>query len=215
MNLLKSHQTAVLLTLFCLFKLTARAIFFGNLHLFFLVWNLFLAIIPYVVSSYMVKNIKHIKNKSVIIVVFWIWILFLPNAFYVLTDIIHIRLSTSKTLILDVLTIFSFAITAWWFGLASIKHFQLIMVNHYHKKWFGIYDYILPFMMALGVYMGRFDRYNTWDILTQPHEIFFTAFKHITNIQILVICLFYGLVIHITMYTLKNRSPSPDGSGSP
>jgi uncharacterized membrane protein len=81
------------------------------------------------------------------------------------------------------------------------------MVNHYHKKWFGIYDYILPFMMALGVYMGRFDRYNTWDILTQPHEIFFTAFKHITNIQILVICLFYGLVIHITMYTLKKQKP--------
>lgn len=215
MNPFKTHQTALVFIIFCISKLMIRAIIVENIHLFFLIWNLFLAIMPYLISSYMVKNIKHIENKGVIIVVFSIWLLFLPNAFYILTDFIHVRLSTSETFWFDFMTIASFAITAWWFGLASINHFRLIMVNHYHKKWFDIYDYILPFLMALGVYMGRFDRYNTWDILTQPHEVFYTAFKHITNIQILVICMFYGLIIHITMYALKPRSPSPDGSGSP
>lgn len=214
MKIFKNYPTASILVLICLVKLISRALIHGNLHLFFLVWNLILAIVPYAISDHALKTKNFGEKKIQTYGYLLIWLLFLPNAFYVFTDFIHLRLSTAKTFWWDFITIASFATTAWWFGLKSLAHIKIIWITKLNKNWFEIYDYVFPFLMALGVYMGRFDRFNSWDIVSQPHEIVFTAIKHITNFQILVICLFYGFLIHISMFSLKPRSPSPDGNGS-
>lgn len=154
-QLIKKHRLAVIFTILCLLKIIFRAMYIGDLHLYFLIWNLFLAIVPFIISNYVSENISRFKSKWQLMVIFVIWFLMLPNAFYIFTDFIHLRLSTKQTLLIDFLTILSFATTAWWFGLKSIVQFKSIVVNHFQKKWFEVYDYILPFLMALGVYMGR------------------------------------------------------------
>jgi len=79
----------------------------------FLIWNVFLAIIPYVMTMYLSTKPK--LSKLALGIWFLTWLVFLPNAPYIITDLIHIRIGNYNLLWLDVLVLLSFALSGCFF----------------------------------------------------------------------------------------------------
>jgi len=82
--------------LFCILLLLLRVYITGDLFYGFLIWNLFLAAIPYFISSTLSQTIWLKKQSLVLLVVLGVWLLFLPNAPYLITDLMHLRHAKSS-----------------------------------------------------------------------------------------------------------------------
>ena len=98
------------LILSCCFScllLCARVIATGYVTYIFLVWNLFLAFIPYAISSWLYDNRGAIKSRLKQAAVIAAWLLFIPNSFYILTDLFHLDEFDSAPKWFDFLLIFS------------------------------------------------------------------------------------------------------------
>lgn len=152
-----------------------------------LYWNLFLAIIPFYLAliALLLSKIKYLKYIIVPILLLR-WLLFLPNSFYLLTDLIH--LDASHLVIDTSIGLYSSDLSQWvrmlyiatgiligvFLGLYSTYIIHLIIVpEKSHRFWTGCYLTIISSLVGYGVYIGRFLRLNTWDIL-HPRSLFQT-----------------------------------------
>lgn len=132
----------------------------------FLVWNVFLAIIPYAITMYL--NTKEKISKLRLSIWFLVWLVFLPNAPYIVTDLIHIKIGSDSFLWLDVLVVLSFALSGLFLFYLSILDFQNLISKQYNKVAKESLTIIILFLCGFGVYLGRFLRYNSWEIISNP-----------------------------------------------
>lgn len=133
----------------------------------FLGWNLFLAWIPYGISLILREQ----QTLSIKLLLLAGWLLFFPNAPYIITDLLHLRERPPVPLWYDMLTIFSFAWTGLIFGYLSLIRIQRVII----QEWGHVAGQLLTggalLLAGMGVYIGRFLRWNSWDILTRPHHL--------------------------------------------
>ena len=158
----------------CLFSIgltAARIIYTDNWRFIGLSWNLFLALIPYVISRYTIGNPSWIENKWKFALVFIAWLLFLPNSFYIITDLFHLEISQRIPLWFDLALIFSFAWNGILLGVVSVRQMEkMVQLNFpFIKEWQFVYP--LMILNAFGVYIGRYLRYNSWDVLANPFQL--------------------------------------------
>lgn len=132
----------------------------------FLVWNLFLAVIPFAITTYLLSHPK--LNKFGLLVWFGVWLLFLPNAPYILTDLIHLRLSSPRSIWIDLLIISSFACSGLLLFYVSLLDMKTILRNYIKRNILDYSTFGIIFLSGFGVYLGRFLRYNSWEILSNP-----------------------------------------------
>lgn len=136
----------------------------------FLIWNLFLAVIPFFITSYLVSAPK--LNKIVLAFWFGLWLLFLPNAPYIITDLIHLRLSYSSYLWLDILVVTSFAFNGLILFYLSILDMKKLLESFIKKSIIPYGITMIFFLSGFGVFLGRFLRYNSWELLSNPKYLF-------------------------------------------
>ena len=144
----------------------------GTSTFFFLIWNLFLAWVPYWIALSLEYIYQQTSYKIVIILLLFIWLLFFPNAPYILTDLLHLRHRQPIPYWYDLMVLLSFAWTGLMLGLASLYEVQLFLQKHWSKtiSWLFIM-FVLP-LSGLGIFIGRYLRWNSWDILTDPFGLF-------------------------------------------
>jgi uncharacterized membrane protein len=132
----------------------------------FLVWNLVLAWVPLVLA--LVAYASASRRATPATVAFGVlWLLFFPNAPYLLTDFIHLRESPAAPLWYDALMLASFAWTGLILGYASLYLMQMIWERAVGRlSWVGVV--VALALASFGVYVGRFLRYNSWDALLRP-----------------------------------------------
>ena len=157
--------------LFCCFTFIAiliavRIIYSGNKIYLFLIWNLFLAWIPYILSLNFVNCIK--QKKIVHALLFTSWLLFFPNALYIVTDIIHIKERTPVPVWFDSTLLFISSFAGLALAFASIKNVENLIQHYFHKKFINAVVVALLFVGSFGIYLGRFQRWDSWDILNNP-----------------------------------------------
>ena len=161
-----------------------RVIYTGESMFLFLVWNLFLGLLPYFISSIITK--KQYDNGLHFYLFVTLWLLLLPNAFYIITDLFHLRDREIVPLWFDLVIIISFAWNGLITGVLSMRQ----MENLFNQKWKikadWLYVFPLMFLNALGIYIGRFLRYNSWDVITNPLQL-------------------YTDVMHLILDPIKNR----------
>ncbi len=158
----------------------------------FLVWNLFLAIIPYAITTYLSTREKH--SKVSFLVIFCAWLLFLPNAPYIITDLLHLRLSNQYLMWLDVILVTSFTYNGLVLFFLSLSDMEVILKSFINdKKGFYIIT-IIVFLTGFGIYLGRFLRYNSWELLHKPTAIFKDTFD---------IIFYPGLHLQAWIFTLS------------
>lgn len=198
-NQFKLYSVLVISLIFSVFLLMIRIKLNHSFFYSFLIWNLFLAIIPFVITSYLtiLPNIKKIK----LILWFGIWLLFLPNAPYIITDLIHLRLNSDSYLWLDILVVTSFACNGLLLFYLSVLDMKNILKTYINKPVYDILLILLLFLSSFGVYLGRFLRYNSWEILSNPKylilDIFNIALQPITYREAWLFTFLFGIFLNI------------------
>jgi len=137
----------------------------------FLTWNLFLAWIPFILSLGVAVVHGHDGPRPLLWVLGAGWLLFLPNAPYILTDFIHLGRVGGAPLWFDAALIGTFAAAGLALGLTS-----LLVVHHVVEARAGrlvgwavaVSSLVLS---AIGIYLGRFPRFNSWDVVTDPYGL--------------------------------------------
>ena len=156
-----------LLSAFCLFIEVFRIIFARNICFIFLPWNLLLAWVP----LWLAMKIKDEAKPLKLFVLICSWLVFFPNAPYLITDFLHLRKHDNFPFWYDVFLLFTFAFNGFMLGIIS----SLLVFNKM-KEQLGVWKaktFMLLTMLisGYGIYVGRFLRYNSWDVLTDPWQI--------------------------------------------
>jgi uncharacterized membrane protein len=142
----------------------------GDTFYRFLVWNLVLAWVPFVLALGAYASAR--RGKGVAAAVLGVlWLLFFPNAPYLLSDFIHLHESRATPLWYDALMLAAFAWTGLLLGFASLYLMQMIWQRAAGTllSWLGVVAALG--LGSLGVYLGRFLRFNSWDALVRPRSI--------------------------------------------
>jgi uncharacterized membrane protein len=169
------------LTCFCFCFSLVRCMYTGTKVFLFLNWNLFLAFIPWALTSFSMVKPAIQKSKVAIFILLCFWLLFFPNAPYIFTDLFHLRLQSSMPIWFDLLLILSFAWTGLLFGFLSLWDIERIMYKKIKRTYVTILSMVLLFIGSFGVYLGRYLRWNSWDIITEPFELMYDIGDRIMN----------------------------------
>lgn len=173
-NYSKRHLISLIIlpSLISLGLLGGRIIYAQSFFFTFLAWNLFLALIPFFISLRLVKIDTNVKRNNFIVwTLIGLTLLFLPNAPYLVTDLIHLRIRTSVPFWYDVLMIASFCWNGLILGFLSIYNIHEVIKK---KKGILVSWGLILFVIILcgfGIYLGRYLRWNSWDILTNPFDL--------------------------------------------
>lgn len=180
-------------------------------------WNLFLAFVPLALSAWLFRRRR---TRS------WLWwsglivfFAFLPNAPYVLTDVIHliqdIREINSVWMIALVLIP-----TYLLFILAGFEAYVLSLINmgYYLNqigwgKWILGAELLVHVLSAVGIYLGRFLRFNSWDFITQPDALATSVVEDLLGrrplliiaVTFLIVAGLYWLMKRVSLGILPNR----------
>jgi uncharacterized membrane protein len=138
----------------------------------FLVWNLFLAAIPFGASLVIEMLDGRSRVRPLQWAAFVTWLLFLPNAPYIVTDFMHLRDRPPIPLWYDVLLLLSCAGAGLLLGYASVMIVHRIITRHYGVVAGWATALIALLLSAFGIYLGRFLRWNSWEAFTEPMPLF-------------------------------------------
>lgn len=168
-----------ILIIFVILLIFSRYFYTGSTYYFFLIWNIFLAFIPFLISGILLRMSKNYNTKylGIIIIGGIIWLLTFPNAPYLVTDVIHLRLSRVIPMWYDVILLFAAAYVGMLFTFHSLSHIEKILQIKYSKIKSSIFLGLLIFISSFGIYLGRFLRWNSWDVFTNPQELAMDIWK--------------------------------------
>jgi uncharacterized membrane protein len=193
-----------LLLFFTVTLLAARVLITGELTYIFLGWNLFLAWIPFAISN----KIEPAGNQWKIYFLLLLWLLFLPNAPYIITDFFHLKQRAPVSYWYDVLLLFSAALNGLLLGLASLLNVENFITTHYNKRVSGIIILCSLFLCAFGIYIGRYLRWNSWDVFLNPFDMagdiserILNPFKHFKTWSV---TLLFGIFLSVVYFSFKN-----------
>ena len=172
-----------------------------------IVWNLFLAFIPLVLSIWLFRNSR---SRS------WLWwigliifIAFLPNAPYILTDIIHpinfIRRGYSVWIVTFAIIpqYFLFILTGFEAYVISLMNLGYYLNQRGLQRYIILVEFVSHALCSVGIYLGRFERFNSWDFVTQPDTLAKSIIYDLANqVPILLMAITF-IILMITYWLMK------------
>ena len=210
---LKEHgrlDLSLLLTamsIFCFMLSIVRFIVTDTKVFLFLNWNLFLAFIPWLTSSIIIINPRFHNRKMIIAIMVLVWMLFFPNSPYILTDLFHLRLRTSAPIWFDLTLILSFAWTGLMYGFVSLLDIEKTLTKTFNTRITNITITLLLFSGSFGIYLGRYLRWNSWDIINEPTNLLYDIGERFTNPlahpRTWGLTILMGLLLNIMFWSIK------------
>ena len=173
-----------------------------------IVWNLFLAFIPLVLSFYLFR--PSVSRNLVWWVFLIVFIAFLPNAPYILTDSIHIlELSHHYPLWSIILVLIPqyilFIVAGFEAYVIALIQLDNYLVNLQNKQYLIFTNAIAHGLCVVGIYIGRFERFNSWDFVTKPGVVVQTTWQDLLNgwqlLSMMIAFLVIWLVAAVTKLT--------------
>lgn len=161
--------------LFSCLLIAARVVHTEHRHFIFLIWNLFLAYIPYFISTQLTRLASAAAGRGP---GWWmlalLWLLFIPNSFYIITDLYHLGDLYNDRIMpqwFDLAMILSFVWNGLLLGVLSVRQMERIFLPRLTLTRELLFLYPVMWLNALGIYIGRYLRYNSWDIVTDPFRL--------------------------------------------
>ena len=199
---------AKLLTAFLLFiglLIIFRTFYSGTLRYYFLVWNLFLAWIPYILSTFITSYSKKEKWKQLFIASSWL--LFFPNALYIVTDLVHLQHATNMPWWFDAMLLFTAAFAGLMMAFVSLRNMEKYLSTLLNKNIVHVLSFSLMFLGSFGVYLGRFERWNSWNIINDPFSlagnILSCIMNPIDNAKVWAITILFTGVYSLLYYSVR------------
>jgi uncharacterized membrane protein len=159
----------------------ARVIYSGNLHFVSLLWNLFLAWIPLVLAITVHEGFARGVRRLPLVVGGVLWLLFLPNAPYIVTDLKYVGEWLGAPIWYDAVLASMAASIGLVLGFASLYLMQTVVrrAAGAFNAWFFVIGVLA--LSSFGVYLGRFQRWNSWDVFVQPEALFADVWRAAIN----------------------------------
>jgi len=195
----------------------ARMVLTRDTHNAFLIWNLFLAWLPLIFALLACELFRSGPGSG------WklgalggAWLLFFPNAPYIFTDVIHLVYRAHQYFWVDLLLLLICALTGLVLGFVSLYLMQSIVRRRYGWIAGWLFVAVVAGLSGFGIYLGRFLRFNSWDVLTQPVRLFNGisnwAANPLANSQTFTFPALFGIFVllaYVMLYTLTHL-PKPE-----
>lgn len=195
----------------------ARIFLTGNIYYGFLIWNLFLAWLPLVFALLACEQYKNGAKQSLRFAGFVVaWLLFFPNAPYIFTDLIHLWTGFYTQFWVDLVLILMCAFTGLVIGFLSLYLMQSVVAGMFGRvaSWFFIAG--VTALGSFGIFLGRFMRFNTWDVVFKPSKLYRDVGMWTTHsiyyprsIAFPVLFAAFLFIAYLMLYALTHLSPGP------
>lgn len=199
----------------------ARQLFFQKYQYRFLVWNLFLAVIPLGIAyvAFVYYELRRRKMDVLFLLLLITWLLFFPNAPYIVTDFVHLKAKKGVPIWFDIVLLYSFSWNGLLAGLFSLRIMHLVISDRLNRfiGWLFVLA-VLP-LASFGIYLGRFQRWNSWDVVDNPRSLLVDSLKllqtspsdfHMATILALIsLGLLLGYVMLVSVATMRYDKGEP------
>jgi uncharacterized membrane protein len=199
-------------TIVCCIELGVRIVVASNFNYLFLIWNLFLAWVPYLLSTRLFAIRSEFYKNSSIIALFLTWLVFFPNAPYIITDLIHLRSKPPVPLWFDLILLISFIWNGMMLAYFSLRDIHQFLNRFFKENYTWALVIFILFLSGYGIYLGRIERWNSWDILTNPMNLVIHIIKTMIEYKLLIqamsITLVFGVFmsgIYVTLYAFQPK----------
>jgi uncharacterized membrane protein len=155
-------------SLFCVALVLVRLAESGDTKFAGLIWNLFLAWIPFLLAVAVYDGWRRRRTGGQLVAPAALWLLFFPNAPYIVTDFVHLERTGDAPYWYDAVTVSAFAWTGLLLGFASLFLMQTVVRQRHGVVSGWIFAGIALALGSLGIYLGRFLRLNSWDAIEHP-----------------------------------------------
>lgn len=206
------YQNLIIGTAFAFGLLVFRIQFSSEGKFAFLVWNLFLAFVPLGIALFM-KRKSAANNRKLwpMFPLFLAWFLFLPNAPYILTDLFHLK-QKSMPLWFDLILILSFAWTGLIAGIVSLHVMKENLMRYFSHNISMMIIVLSILASGFGIYLGRYLRWNSWDVIHAPKGILkdvlsplINPFDNLQTIGMTLSFAFFMLLVYSTIKVSDTR----------
>lgn len=160
----------------CAAMLGARMIYMHSFGYRFLLWNLFLAWIPLMVALFAER-----AKGLMVVACGAVWLLFLPNAPYLLTDLVHLSGHETNWVWYDLIMLLSFGLTGLLLGYVSLYAMQKLVTRRFGTAVGWVFAVGTLALTSFGIYLGRIERFNSWDVLFNPFDLLLTIWLRIRH----------------------------------
>lgn len=191
---------------------TLRIARLGSLGYVGFVWNLFLAWVPYVASLAAALLWRGWPGRPWLLVLPGLaWLAFLPNAPYLVTDFIHIRQRQGLPWLYwyDIVMMAIFAWTGCVLGAVSLGIMQRIVAGYLGRAVGWLFALGAAGLCGVGIYLGRFGRWNSWDLLLNPRALAADLLAPLRDptayLRPLALCALFAAFFLISYLTLAGR----------
>ncbi len=151
-----------------------RVISTGTERYNFMVWNLVLAWLPLLFSIVLVKRLQTESwHRWQNIVLTFLWLGFLPNSFYLITDLVHLQTIGEINVMFDTVMILSFIVNGLIVGFASLYQVHRQLLKRLSIRRAHALITLIIVAVSFAIYLGRVLRWNSWDVLLNPAGILF------------------------------------------
>lgn len=212
-------------SLVCVGLIVARSWYSHTYHYWFLLWNLVLAWVPFVFAAiaHRLASTRRAILYVVIVGAALVWLVFFPNAPYILTDFLHLG-STGDIVPgwYDVLMLFWFAWTGLLLGVVSLYLMQEIVAQGAGALAGWVFVVAAAGLGSFGIYLGRFLRWNSWDLVRRPGPLADELLGRVTDPQtqprLLGFTLLFALLflfVYVAVYIFAKLTKPPVARGAP
>ena len=150
-----------------------RIVWTGRFGYSFLLWNLFLAWLP--MTFALLASERYQRNSGRdwrFLALAGAWLLFGPNAPYIFTDLAHLAPYRYPYFWLDLSLILLCALTGLVLGFVSLYLMQSVVVHMLGRGASWLFIAAIAALSGFGIYLGRFLRFNSWDVLFKPRQVY-------------------------------------------
>jgi uncharacterized membrane protein len=167
----------------CLALFVFRFYFSSRMPFEFILWNLFLAWLP-MLSALLASSIYHQRLRltwPVILACAIAWLLFFPNAPYVITDLTHLSPQGDAPFWYDLILVASYAWTGCFLGLGSLFVMHRLVRQAVGSVAGWVFAVCVVGTSGFGIYLGRFLRWNSWDVFSRPTSLLRDIFVRVRH----------------------------------
>jgi uncharacterized membrane protein len=200
----------------CVALVLARILWTGQPKYFFLVWNLFLALLP-LLFALLAADVDHSRPRARLrlLGLSGAWLLFFPNAPYIFTDIIHLATSLHSHFWVDLSLVLITALTGLVSGFLSLFLMQSLVARSRGPILSWLFVAVIAGLSGFGIYVGRFLRFNSWDVITQPVALAkgigqwaTNPLAHSTTFAFPILFATFLFVSYLLLYALTHLQPA-------
>jgi uncharacterized membrane protein len=181
--------------------LTVRLLIAGRAQHLYLAGNLVLAWIPLIAAMALES---FVRRPSVPRWKLWsaigVWFLFFPNAPYIFTDLVHLGPRHQGAYWIDMLLILLFALTGLVLAFTSLRSMQRLVAQRYSVILSWVFVAAMSLLCGIGIYAGRFLRWNSWDVIARPHLIAGDTIQLLLNPLAYPLAIAFPLVFAVFMF---------------